>query len=67
MGFSFWVYDWVYIENLETTRGPFGSRVFLLEEIMTAFRGNRVVHEFTQTNPAAPERVFPAALSGARS
>jgi len=30
-----------------------------LEEIMTAFKGNRVVHEFTQTNPASPERVFP--------
>jgi hypothetical protein len=30
-----------------------------LEEIMTAFRGNRVVHEFTQTNPAAPEKIFP--------
>jgi hypothetical protein len=30
-----------------------------LEEIMTTFRGNRVVHEFTQTNPAAPEKVFP--------
>lgn len=26
---------------------------------MTAFKGNRVVHEFTQTNPALPERVFP--------
>ena len=26
---------------------------------MTAFKGNRVVHEFIQTNPAAPERVFP--------
>ena len=26
---------------------------------MTAFRGNRVVHEFTQTNPAAPDKVFP--------
>jgi hypothetical protein len=26
---------------------------------MTTFRGNRVVHEFTQTNPAAPEKVFP--------
>jgi hypothetical protein len=37
----------------------FGSRVLLLEEIMTTFRGNRVVHEFTQTNPAAPEKVFP--------
>jgi hypothetical protein len=30
-----------------------------LEEIMTAFKGNRVVHEFTQTNPATPEKVFP--------
>jgi hypothetical protein len=30
-----------------------------LEEIMTAFKANRVVHEFTQTNPAPPERVFP--------
>ena len=26
---------------------------------MSAFKGNRVVHEFTQTNPAAPEKVFP--------
>ena len=26
---------------------------------MTAFKGNRVVHEFTQTNSAAPEKVFP--------
>src|ERR1039457_1890234 len=26
---------------------------------MTAFKANRVVHEFTQTNPAPPERVFP--------
>lgn len=26
---------------------------------MTTFRGNRVVHEFTQTNPAPPEKVFP--------
>jgi hypothetical protein len=43
----------------QITRGPFGSRVFLLEEIMNAFRGKRVVHEFTQNNPAAPERVFP--------
>jgi len=30
-----------------------------LEEIMTAFKGNRIVHEFTQTNPAGPEKVFP--------
>jgi hypothetical protein len=30
-----------------------------LEEIMTAFKGNRVVHEYTQTNPATPEKVFP--------
>ena len=26
---------------------------------MIAFKANRVVHEFTQTNPAPPERVFP--------
>ena len=26
---------------------------------MTAFKSARVVHEFVQTNPAAPERVFP--------
>ena len=26
---------------------------------MNAFKGNRVVHEFTQTNPATPEKVFP--------
>jgi len=26
---------------------------------MTAFKGNRVVHEFIQTNPATPEKVFP--------
>jgi hypothetical protein len=32
---------------------------FSLEEIMTALKGNRVVHEFTQINPAAPGKVFP--------
>lgn len=26
---------------------------------MTAFKANRVVHEFTQANPAPPEKVFP--------
>lgn len=26
---------------------------------MTAFKANRIVHEFAQTNPAPPERVFP--------
>lgn len=26
---------------------------------MTAFKGNRVIHEFTQNNCAAPEEVFP--------
>lgn len=26
---------------------------------MTTFKGNRVVHEFTQANPAPPEKVFP--------
>ncbi len=26
---------------------------------MTAFKGNRIVHEFTQTNPAPPSAVFP--------
>jgi hypothetical protein len=26
---------------------------------MTAFKANRIVHEFTQTNPAAPDEVFP--------
>ncbi len=26
---------------------------------MTAFKATRIVHEFTQTNPAAPEKVFP--------
>ena len=26
---------------------------------MTAFKANRIVHEFTQTNPATPEKVFP--------
>jgi hypothetical protein len=30
-----------------------------LEKIMTAFRGNRVVHEYVQNNPASPEKVFP--------
>jgi hypothetical protein len=30
-----------------------------LEEIVTAFRANRIAHEYTQTNPASPERVFP--------
>jgi len=38
---------------------PLGARVFLLEEITTAFKADRIVHEFTQTNPAAPEKVFP--------
>lgn len=31
---------------------------FLLEEIMS-FQSHRVVHEYTQTNPAPPEKVFP--------
>ena len=26
---------------------------------MTAFKSNRVVHEYVQTNPAPPEKVFP--------
>ena len=26
---------------------------------MTAFNSSRVVHEYTQTNPASPDRVFP--------
>ena len=26
---------------------------------MTVFKSNRVAHEFTQTNPGSPERVFP--------
>ena len=26
---------------------------------MTAFKADRIVHEFTQTNPAAPVKVFP--------
>ncbi len=26
---------------------------------MTAFKSTRIVHEFTQTNPAMPEKVFP--------
>jgi hypothetical protein len=30
-----------------------------LEEIMTAFKSSRIVHEYTQTNPALPEEVFP--------
>ena len=30
----------------------------LLEEIMTAFTSYRVTHEFIQTNPATPEKVF---------
>jgi hypothetical protein len=29
------------------------------EKIMTAFKGFRVAHEYTQTNPASPEKVFP--------
>jgi hypothetical protein len=36
-----------------------GSRVFLLEESMTAFKSYRVTHEYIQTNSAPPERVFP--------
>jgi len=38
---------------------PKGQRVFLLEEIMTAFKGCRVAREYIQNNPAAPEKVFP--------
>jgi hypothetical protein len=30
-----------------------------MEEIMTAFKAYRVSHEYTQTNPANPEKVFP--------
>jgi hypothetical protein len=30
-----------------------------MEEIMTAFTSYRVAHEFTQTNPAPREKVFP--------
>ncbi len=30
-----------------------------VERIMTAFKSYRVTHEYTQTNPAAPEKVFP--------
>jgi hypothetical protein len=30
-----------------------------LEEIMTAFQSYRIAHEYIQTNPAPPERVFP--------
>jgi hypothetical protein len=30
-----------------------------LEEIMSAFKSHRVTHEFTQTNNATPEKVFP--------
>jgi hypothetical protein len=41
------------------TRAPLGSRVFLLEEIMTAFKSDRIAHEYTQTNSAPPEKVFP--------
>jgi hypothetical protein len=26
---------------------------------MTAFKSTRIVHEYTQTNPASPEKVFP--------
>jgi hypothetical protein len=30
-----------------------------LEEIMTALQSHRISHEYIQTNPAAPEKVFP--------
>ena len=30
---------------------------------MTTFKADRIVHEFIQTNPAVPEKVFPPALS----
>ena len=32
---------------------------FLLEEIMSAVKANRILHQFTQTNSSSPERVFP--------
>jgi hypothetical protein len=32
---------------------------FLLEETMSAFKSRRVTHEYTQTNNAPPEKVFP--------
>jgi hypothetical protein len=30
-----------------------------MEGIMTTFKADRIVHEFIQTNPAVPEKVFP--------
>jgi hypothetical protein len=30
-----------------------------LEKIMTAFKSYRIAHEYTQTNPATPEKIFP--------
>jgi hypothetical protein len=33
--------------------------LFLLEEAMNSFKGSRVVHEYVQTNPAPPEKLFP--------
>jgi hypothetical protein len=32
---------------------------FLVEKTMNSFRGNRVVHEYVQANPASPEKLFP--------
>jgi hypothetical protein len=39
---------------------PSGAGHFHLEEeIMSAFQAQRVIHEYTQSNEAPPERVFP--------
>jgi hypothetical protein len=38
---------------------PLGLAGFSLEEIMTAFKSHRTAHEYIQTNPAPPQRVFP--------
>jgi hypothetical protein len=39
--------------------GRLRPRHTVVEKIMTAFKSFRVAHEYTQTNPASPEKIFP--------
>jgi hypothetical protein len=42
------------------TRVSFTARGFFFGgNFMTAFKSSRVIHEYTQTNPASPDKVFP--------
>jgi hypothetical protein len=45
--------------TLPTTPRALRLAGFSLEKIMTAFKSYRIAHEYTQTNPAPPEKVFP--------